>query len=187
MSSHAKKKSTYEDLKKYPDGTHAELIDGEIRVAPRPNYGHRSVETKLGLKLIRSSEDGKMDIAWLIEIEPEVKFQENIFIPDLAGWRTERRPNPDPMEHLVLVIPDWTCEIISPNSARMDRVEKFKIYLETGVSYYWIVDPTNQTIEAFKNEKASWQRLGAWGADDKARIAPFEELEMDLSSLWMKR
>ncbi len=130
---------------------------------------------------------GGGDSEWIIEIEPDVEFGKDILSPDLAGWKKSRRGKINPLESLVTVIPDWACEILSPSSGRRDRVQKFKIYQETGVGHYWIVDPINQTLEAFANDipGAAWKRLGVWGGDEKARIAPFEDLEIDLSVFWV--
>jgi Uma2 family endonuclease len=68
----------------------------------------------------------------------------------------------------------------------MDRIKKYNTYLTTGVCFYWIIDPFNKTLEAFKNDQTSWVQLGLWVENDKARIAPFEELEIDLDALWLK-
>ena len=129
---------------------------------------------------------GSGDSGWIIEIEPDVQFGQDILSPDLAGWKKERRMKPNPLESLVTIIPDWVCEILSPSSGRRDRVEKFKIYQEHMVRYYWIVDPLNQTIEAFSNDTTSgaWKRIGTWGGIEKARIEPFQNIEMDLSVFW---
>jgi Uma2 family endonuclease len=45
--------------------------------------------------------------------------------------------------------PDLIVEVLSPSTFRYDRKEKMKLYLEFGVSEYWIVDPKNQSIEVY--------------------------------------
>jgi len=186
MTEFAKKRATYEDILSLPEGTRAEIINGQLETAAaKPNFGHRHVTSSV----VRSfgSRIGGSDSDWIIEIEPDVQFGQNILSPDLAGWRRERRGKLNPLESLVPVIPDWTCEILSPSSGRRDRVEKFKIYQETGVKYYWIIDPINQTIESFANDTtgATWKRIGVWGGSDRARIEPFQDIEIDLSTLWL--
>lgn len=187
MNSTVKKLATYEDLLALPEGTRAEIINGQIEVAAaKPNFGHRNVTYGLAGTFNRRFPGGG-DSDWIIEIEPDVQFNQHVLSPDLAGWKRARREKVNPLESLVTVIPDWVCEILSPSSGRRDRVEKFKIYQETGVGHYWIVDPINQTIEAFLNDiaGAAWKRLGVWGGNEKARIEPFQDLEIDLSAYWV--
>jgi Uma2 family endonuclease len=42
--------------------------------------------------------------------------------------------------------PDLVVEVISPGSARTDRVRKAAAYAAFGVPEYWLVDPREQTI-----------------------------------------
>jgi len=187
MNEPAKKLPTYEDLMALPEGTRAEIINGQLDVsAAKPNFGHRFVTVAVD-RSIGSKFGSGGDAGWIIEIEPDVQFGPHVLSPDLAGWRRDRRGKINPHESLVTVIPDWACEILSPSSGRRDRVEKFRIYQEHGVGHYWIVDPVNQTIEAFVNALGTktWNRLGVWGENDKARIEPFQDLELDLSTFWV--
>jgi len=189
MNEPAKKIPTYEDILALPEGVRAEIIiNGQLETsAAKPNFGHRYVSRKLGGKIGDAADSGGLGDGWIIEIEPDVQLGSHVISPDLAGWRKARRGKINPHESLVTIIPDWTCEILSPSSGRRDRVEKFCIYQEHGVSHYWIVDPLNKTVEAFINDTAAgaWKRLGAWGKNDKARIEPFQNLEIDLSIFWV--
>lgn len=187
MSEVAKKLPTYQDVLALPEGSRAEIINGQLETsAAKPNFGHRHVTWAMTTEIGSRFRDGSSDSGWIIEIEPDVEFGQHVLSPDLAGWKKERRLNPNPLESLVTIIPDWVCEILSPSSGRRDRVEKFRIYQEHGVGHYWIVDPINQTVEAFANDKTggSWQRIGAWGGNEKAYIEPFQKLEIDLSVFW---
>jgi Uma2 family endonuclease len=47
----------------------------------------------------------------------------------------------------VLGVPSLLVEVLSPSTARVDRVKKLGIYARLGVPEYWIVDPEANTTE----------------------------------------
>src|SRR6185436_17281420 len=71
--------------------------------------------------------------------------------PDLAVYlhAETRRP---PARGLVRVPPDIAVEVVSPSprDERRDRIEKMDEYASFGVSYYWILDPSLQSLEIFE-------------------------------------
>jgi Uma2 family endonuclease len=44
---------------------------------------------------------------------------------------------------------DLVIEILSPSTARHDRIVKFCKYQEAGVREYWIVDPDTKSVTVF--------------------------------------
>jgi Uma2 family endonuclease len=99
----------------------------------------------------------------------------------VAGWRRERLPEPwgqRPLE----VVPDWTCELVSPAKPAHDRVLKRKLYAEAGVAFYWIVDPQARTLETLRLDTVArvWVEVGAYDDASTARIAPFGAIELEV-------
>ena len=45
--------------------------------------------------------------------------------------------------------PDLVVEVLSPSTAKRDRVDKKAVYERCGVREYWLVDPKNRTIEQY--------------------------------------
>jgi Uma2 family endonuclease len=80
--------------------------------------------------------------------------------------------------------PDWTCEILSPSTARDDRVVKMPIYAREGVAHIWLVDPDLRTLETYALEKGRRLLLQAYQDNDKVSAPPFDAIELDLSALW---
>ncbi|MFH1117926.1 MAG: Uma2 family endonuclease [Pseudomonadota bacterium] len=89
-----------------------------------------------------------------------------------------------PDEHRFTVCPDWICEILSPSSARTDRINKRRIFAEHEVPYAWLIDPIAQTLEVFKLESGKWVIQGLHAENEKVRAVPFDEVEIDLAHLW---
>jgi Uma2 family endonuclease len=94
-----------------------------------------------------------------------------------------RMPSPSTGAFFELV-PDWLCEILSPSTARFDRVEKMPIYAQQGVSHLWLIDPIAHTLEAYALEDNRWVLLGAHGGDQIVRVVPFDAVEIELARLW---
>ena len=66
-----------------------------------------------------------------------------------------------------------------------DRVKKARIYARAGVPQYWLVDSDARTLEAFELQEGRWLQLGVWSADERARIAPFDAIEIVLADLFV--
>jgi Uma2 family endonuclease len=81
--------------------------------------------------------------------------------------------------------PDWVCEVLSPATARTDRVFKLPRYAAAGVAHCWLIDPDARTLEAYANQDGRWLLLGPWGGDDVASIDPFAAIPLSLSGLWV--
>lgn len=105
-------------------------------------------------------------------------------VPDLAGWRRERMSVP-PSTAFFTLEPDWVCEVLSPASGRIDRVKKLRIYREEGVTWVWLVDPLQQTLEIFQSDGEKWTVAGIHGGDEVVRAVPFDAVEIELTSLWI--
>jgi Uma2 family endonuclease len=80
--------------------------------------------------------------------------------------------------------PDWVCEVLSPSTAQVDRARKLAIYARERVSHAWLVDPLAQTLEVFRLEGGCWVLLAAHAGKQLMRAEPFNDIEIDLASIW---
>jgi len=80
--------------------------------------------------------------------------------------------------------PDWICEVLSPSTARIDRVEKLPLYANAGVGHVWLIDPDIRILEVYENQNSKWLRLSAHENNESIRVAPFDAIEFELSVLW---
>lgn len=56
------------------------------------------------------------------------------------------------------------------------------------MQFLWFVDPQQHVTEAFQRaESGGWLRLAAWAGEEKARIAPFDAIELELAPLWVTK
>lgn len=74
---------------------------------------------------------------------------------------------------------DLAVEIVSPESNRRDRKEKFAEYAQAGVTEYWLIDPDHRTAEFYY-----------LGADGKYARAPLAEAgrfhSRAVAGFWLK-
>jgi Uma2 family endonuclease len=132
----------YRLIQDLPEGQRGEiLVAGQLHVTMgRPGKKHRRAAQVLHVAL--APFDANVGgTGWWIELEPEVRFGDRLFDPDLAGWRIDRVPEL-PEENPITVTPDWCCEVLSPSTAKDDVRTKLPGYIAAGVPYVWIVEPS---------------------------------------------
>ena len=186
MSESAKKRATYEDLYDLPEDMTGEIIDGELILTPKPSTQHSNTAFTLSSRLgppYRFGEGGPG--GWIILVKHEIMLGEHLLVPDFAGWRKGRFPGV-PKENWLSIAPDWVCEILSPSTARVDRVRKMPLYAAHGIPHLWLIDPFAKTLEVFRLQSGKWVMLAAFAEDDKVRTEPFQEIEIDLANLWIE-
>ncbi len=167
-----------------PDNVVGEILNGELVVSPRPSPRHADSSSALGGFLKGSFDRGKNGPGgWWILHEPEIHFSETVIVPDIAGWKRDRLPKLPDTAYFDLT-PDWVCEVLSPSTARYDRISKLQIYAENTVPHYWILDPTNQTLEVFAHDKKGYRLKASFEGNNKVSAPPFEAIKIDLGNLW---
>ena len=164
-----------------------EILNGVLCTRPRPAGPHALASSALGAGLFGLRRGTGDPGGWWIIDEPEIHFirDTEVCVPDIAGWRRERMPH-IPRGHRFETVLDWVCEILSPGTARKDRVMKMPIYARHGVAHLWLVDPLERTLEAYELNQGLWRVIGLFQEADRVRVAPFEAVELSLSDLWVE-
>lgn len=130
-----------------PPGERWELVDGEVLVTPSPSWVHQRIVGRLLVLLdayIRAQKVGEVFASPLdVKLQPGLVLQPDILIVPNG----ELRKRSDVVRRLLLA-----AEVVSPSSARYDRVEKRPHYQRNSVSEYWIVDDMSQTVERWTPE-----------------------------------
>jgi Uma2 family endonuclease len=163
-----------------------ELVGGELikKAMPLPAHGRaqRTIGRFVGGPF--DDDDGSGGPGgWWIATEVDVRLGPDIVRPDVVGWRRERMPKL-PSSYPVELLPDWVSEILSPSNAAYDRVTKANLYAKARIPHLWMVDPEAAFLEAYALKDGVWSRLIAVGRGDRARIPPFEAIELDVDRLF---
>ncbi len=170
---------TVDEVLAFPsDGNRYELVHGELLVTPAPRLRHQEVAGDLYFRLRTYLGD-----------RAEVRV---FFSPADIRWADDVLVQPD-----VFVVPasettaqDWSSiqtlllavEVVSPSSARHDRVVKRRVYQEHPVPTYWIVDLDARVVEIWCPDDERPEMVTdvlRWRVE-----AESEELAIDLGELF---
>jgi len=135
--------------KMLPEGTLAELVNGQIYMSPAPSNKHQRVLKTL-LKLVDDFVIEK-NLRELFVSPIDVFFDDsaNAVQPDLA-FISKENPNQPTDYEPYQGSPDILVELISPGSNKHDLVIKKDLYEKFGVLEYWIVDPTTKESQVYQ-------------------------------------
>lgn len=179
------RRATAADLAALPEDVSAEIVAGVLVALPLPSFEHGDALATLTEQLapFRSRRAGLPGGWWMssavdVELEPH-----EVYCPDLVGWRWDRvasRPRGSPVRER----PDWMAEVISPATARRDRVEKLRALHRCGVPYYWIVDPGERALYGFTWHLQGYLLTTVAADRDRVRIPPFDGVVLSMADLF---
>jgi Uma2 family endonuclease len=126
------------------DGKRYEVIDGELFVSPSPTWEHQAAVQELLILLhsyLASTDIGRVVLSPAdVEFSDDRMVEPDLFVVPLVEGRAPR----DWQEAGRLLL---AVEVISPGTARLDRVIKRELYRQERVPEYWIVDVASRLIE----------------------------------------
>jgi len=131
-------------LRETAEGEYFSVIGGERLMSPSPNRWHQTVLINLAVHLRNHVKQNRLGAALIAPLD--VFFSEHEFVqPDFLFVANEHANRLT--DNGVSGPPDLVVEIVSPGSVRADRVTKRNLYAKYGVREYWIVSPTERTVE----------------------------------------
>jgi Uma2 family endonuclease len=169
---------TVEDIYALPEGTRAELIDGQIYyMAP---LGRRHQNLLFSISRVIADYIDQKGGSCEVDIAPFAVFlnenDKNYVEPDISVICDTSKLN----DRGCNGAPDWIIEIVSPASRKMDYFTKLFKYRTAGVREYWIVDPLKNLILIYNFDTSdSEQYIFA----DTVKAGIYEDLYLDFSRI----
>jgi Uma2 family endonuclease len=140
---------TYADYLEWDEGERCEIIDGEAYIMATPSRIHQESSGNFYFAL-RSFLEGKPCKVYA------APFAARLFPEEDGSDDTVVEPDITVICELSKLddrgcngAPDFIIEIISPSTARHDRILKFNKYREAGVREYWIADPEEKIVSVY--------------------------------------
>jgi Uma2 family endonuclease len=176
----ALKLRTIDDLLVSPE-ERVELIGGEIVRRPMARWQHARAQSRIDRGLA-PFDHGSGPGGWWIATEVSVAYEpHDCPAHDLAGWRRERLPRPP--DGVIDLPPDWVCEIVSPGHEKKDTLYLPLLLKRHRVPYYWLIWPEDRALVAHVLESGDWRVAATLKDRGRARIPPFDSIELDMAAL----
>ena len=173
-----KRQWTVADLEDLPDdGNRYEVIDGELFVTPAPALRHQRAVGEL--YLILTAYLNVQHVGYAVVAPADITFSSKRLVqPDVFAIPPFEGRFPKSFEQVRQLL--LAVEVLSPSTARADRVVKRKLFREERVPEYWIVDLDSRTIERTTPDELRPEILSerlTWLPDGAT-----EPLEIDLAA-----
>jgi excisionase family DNA binding protein len=177
---------TYEDYLQIPEepGYRFEILEGILVKEPSPSVHHQRVTSvlyyQLKTYLADSDPEGELFFAPL----DLTLSTGNVLQPDILFVSSTRREIM--RQERIDGVCDLVVEVMSPTNRRKDRLRKMEIYRKARIPHYWIVDPEENTLEAFMLNGGNYTLVAAGGPGDEFIHPEFAGMNLDLNRVFYK-
>jgi Uma2 family endonuclease len=173
---------TYDDYCDLPnDRNRYEILDGELSATPAPSTKHQRISSRLHFVLTQHVLANQLGDVYAAPTDL-ILAPTTVFQPDLIFIGNDRRGIVT--ERAIEGPPTLVIEILSATTRRTDRQTKAQLYAKHDVPHYWLIDPDQQSIEAY--ELSIDQYNLAVKAQNAEAFNPtlFPSLAIALADLW---
>jgi len=139
-----------------------ELIDGTayVREPPAPSKLHQGLIVELSYQ-IRGALENKPSRVYVAPLDVRLprSTEEDDRVDTVVQPDVFIVSDPEKVDvRGVRGAPDWLAEILSPSTARHDKVVKVPVYERAGVREVWLINPIDRTLEIYVLEGAHYRR-----------------------------
>ena len=175
---------TYADYCTWPEDERREIIEGVPYAHATPSRIHQTVSKKIFRQLDVFLDGKPCEVFYApFSVRLNADSGDNTVVePDLFVVCDESKLKDGKS---VAGPPDFLIEILSPATSKRDKVEKLRIYRETGVREYWIVDPSDRTVLACVFEPDS-KSVKAYDDEDAAPVHVLDGCVIDLAAVFVE-
>jgi len=153
---------TYADYLVWSRAYGDELIDGTayVREPPAPSKPHQGLIVELSYQ-IRGALENKPSRVYVAPLDVRLprSTEEDDRVDTVVQPDVFIVSDPEKVDvRGVRGAPDWLAEILSPSTARHDKVVKVPVYERAGVREVWLINPIDRTLEIYVLEGAHYRR-----------------------------
>jgi Uma2 family endonuclease len=140
-------KKTVQDFQQLPEGSLYQLINGKLIMSPSPNRIHQKLIGRLYALILACCDKTNIGDVYIAPsdvylddenvVQPDIYFVSNNNLSILNDAGADGAP-------------DLIIELLSPSNAYYDLRAKLQLYEKYGVKEYFIVDPEDDMVIAYK-------------------------------------
>jgi Uma2 family endonuclease len=181
---------TYWDYLKWQFSERVELIRGKLfKMSPAPNVSHQQISANVSRIFLNIFHEK----ACRVFVAPF-----DVRLPIISSKKDSTVVQPD----LCVVCnevklsdgrgcngaPDLVIEILSPGNSRHEMDTKFRLYEESGVKEYWIVQPLQRTVLIYRLEEKGNKYSGLPPFVESMEVGSvlFPDLKMSVDDIFYK-
>jgi len=193
-------KWTEADYQSWPDDERWELIEGVayaqdqgagfreaqlLAMSPAPSRRHQQISTRLLLKIggfLASQPCQIYPAPFDVRLDAASETALCIVQPDLSIICDPNKLDDQGCSGA----PDWIIEVLSPASARRDKVQKLSLYEQYGVREYWLVEPADEVLWVFRLQPSGlYARPDTYATEAQVPVGIFAgQLMIDLAQIF---
>ncbi|MCI5146152.1 MAG: Uma2 family endonuclease [Candidatus Electrothrix sp. AR3] len=179
---HPKKQTVREQFFNLPEGTPCQLIAGEVIMSPSPVPLHQAIIMELSSQMLHFVKANKAGLVFSAPLDVSLN-EDNIFQSDILFIHKDNISIIG--EKMIEGAPDLVVEVLSPSSAYHDLRTKFRVYEQSVVREYWIVDPERKSVEVFMNSGKKFQLHQEIEGKGEVQSALLSGFSVDLNSIFL--
>ena len=178
---------TYADYLTWDENERIELLDGAPVMMASPSRVHQEISMEISRQLANFLEGKKCRVyaapfaVRLFEKEKDAPEDvDTVVEPDISVVCDTNKLD----EHGCKGAPDMIVEILSPSTARHDRLIKLGEYQRAGVREYWIVSPDEKTVQTYLLKDGLFYPYEVYGKKDVAKVNVLDGCFIELGKVF---
>lgn len=178
---------TFADLLQWEDNVRYELYSGVPVALASPSDAHQDISGEIYFQL-KSNLRGRQCKAYYAPFDVRL-FEEDgespedvdfVLQPDLMVVCDKNKVD----RRGVHGAPDLVVEVLSPATARYDKIIKLSLYQRAGVPEYWIADPVSRSVSVYTLKNGVYQSPTVYGSDASIPVGVLDACQVDLSTVF---
>lgn len=176
----SKPRKTVQDYMGLPEGTLAELIEGEIFMSPSPRARHQRIVLNLAVQLRDFAGRTGAGEVFVAPFDVHLPSQD-IVQPDVVFVSSGKK---EIVKDWIYGVPDLLVEVLSPESPERDAIVKRNLYAKAGVPEYWMVDGDAKAVQVLRLAVDRYEPEGYFRTGETLKSVILPELSIPLEALF---